>query len=87
LERHARQLALLEPPPQLSAVHAAFRSAFTLAENAVQLRRDAVEFADLELARQASAAASGALMLLDRARDDLREALQPPLGLRAATRQ
>lgn len=86
LERHARELALLEPPPQLTAVHAAFRSAFTLAENAVQLRRDAVEFADLELARQASAAASGALMLFERAREDFREAMQPPLGLRAASR-
>jgi hypothetical protein len=45
-----------------------------------------VEFADLELARQASAAASGALMLFERAREDFREAMQPPLGLRAASR-
>jgi hypothetical protein len=87
LDRHARQLALLDPPPQLTSVHAALRSAFTLAENAVQLRRDAVEAADVELARQASAAASGALMLLERAREDLRQALEPPLGLRTATRQ
>ena len=87
LDRNARQLALLEPPTPLSAVHAAFRSAYTLAINAVQLRRDAVEVADLELARQASAAASGALMLLERARVDLRAALESPLRQRAATRQ
>ena len=87
LERHRRLLALLDPPPSLSAVHAAFRSAYTLAENAVQLRRDAVEATDVDLARQASAAASGALMLLERARADLRAALEPPLALKASARQ
>jgi hypothetical protein len=81
LDRYARRLALLEPPPQLTAVHAAFLSAFTLAENAVQLRRDAIDHADVELARQASAAASGAMMLLDRAQADLLEALEPPLSV------
>jgi hypothetical protein len=86
LDRNARRLALIEPPPQLAAVHAAFRSAYTLATNAVQLRRDAVQVADVDLARQASAAASGALMLLDRARADLQAALDPPLTLRTAAR-
>jgi hypothetical protein len=82
-ERNARRLALLEPPTPLLAVHAAFRSAYTLAANAVQLRRDAVEVADVDLARQASAAAAGALMLLERARADLEAALESPLGSRA----
>jgi hypothetical protein len=86
LERHRRLLALLDPPPTLAAVHAAFRSAYTLAENAVQLRRDAVELADVDRAKQASAAASGALMLLERARAELRAALQPPLTLKASAR-
>jgi hypothetical protein len=86
IDRSARRLALLDPPPQLVAVHGALRSAYTLAANAVQLRRDAVEAADVELARQASAAASGALMLIDRARAELRTALEPPLGLRVAAR-
>ena len=84
LDRSARRLALLAPPAQLAGVHAAFRSAYTLAANAVQLRRDAIAVADVELARQASAAASGALMLIERARADLRVALEPPLSLRAA---
>jgi hypothetical protein len=87
LERNRRLLALLDPPPVLAAVHAALRSAYTLAENAVQLRRTAVEIADVDVARQASAAASGALMLLERARGELRAALQPPLTLKASTRQ
>jgi hypothetical protein len=86
IDRNARLLALLEPPTALAAVHAAFRSAYSLAANAVQLRRDAVEVADVELARQASAAASGALMLLDRANDDMRAALEPPITLRPPNR-
>lgn len=79
LNRGARRLALIEPPPMLAAVHAVFQSAYSLAENAVRLRRDAVQAADVNLARQAAAAASGALMLLERARSDLRAAFDPPI--------
>jgi hypothetical protein len=86
LDRQARLLALLEPPTLLSGVHAAFRSAFALAQSAVQLRRDAIEAADVELARQASAAAAGALMLLERGRADLRAALVSPLAARSVAR-
>src|SRR5690606_27590629 len=67
LDRNARRLALLEPPAPVLSAHEVFRSAYALAENAVKLRRDAVEHADLDLARQASAAAAGALMLFERA--------------------
>jgi hypothetical protein len=80
LDRSARMLALVEPPPELASVHALFRSAFTLAANAVQLRLDAAGAADVDLARQAAAAASGAMMLLDRARADLTALLKPPIG-------
>lgn len=86
LERHARELALIEPPQHLAAIHDVFRSAFALARNAVQLRRDAVEAADLDLSRQAAAAAAGALMLLERARADLRAASEPPIPLEASRR-
>ena len=79
LDRAARQLALVEPPPELSSVHALFRSAYGLAGNAVQLRLDAAAAADVELARQAAAAASGAMMLLERARTELAAALKPPI--------
>ncbi|MBA3271310.1 MAG: hypothetical protein H0T71_12455 [Acidobacteria bacterium] len=82
LDRHARRLALLNPPSLLSPIHASFRSAYVLAERAVQLRLDAVTGADVELARQASAAAAGALMLLERARLELRAAFEPPLATR-----
>ena len=86
LDRHARQLALLDAPSQLGSIHAVFRSAYALAESAVQLRRDAIEAADVELARQASAAAAGAVMLLERGRRDLGAALQPPLSLGSSRR-
>ena len=53
-------------------------SAVQLARNAVRLRRDAIERADMQRARDASAAAAGALMMSDRARDDIERALKPP---------
>jgi hypothetical protein len=83
IEQHARFIALIQPPPQLASVHAALRSAYSLAHNAVQLRRDAVTAADVDLAKRASSAAAGALMLLERARADLRHALEPPVKLPA----
>lgn len=82
LSRASRRLALVEPPAELAPVHAVFRSAFSLAENAVQLRLDAAQAADMGLATQAAAAASGAMMLLTKARADLDAALQPPAATR-----
>jgi hypothetical protein len=69
---------VVKAPLELQAVHAILRSAYELAENAVKLRLDAAAAADVELAKQASAAASGALMLLERGRADLEVALRPP---------
>ncbi|MGQ0737054.1 MAG: hypothetical protein ACT4QD_25825 [Acidobacteriota bacterium] len=88
LSRASRHLGLVKPPPELASVHALFRSAYELAENAVQLRLDAARVADVDLARQAASAASGAIMLMARARTDLEEALQPPtLAVAPATKQ
>jgi hypothetical protein len=87
LSRDARRFALIEPPPEIAAVHAVFRSAYSLAESAVQLRMDAARAADVDLARQAGAAASGALMLLSRARADLDVALQPPIAARSTAQK
>jgi len=81
LSRAARGLTLIRPPEELSAAHAIFRSAYELAENAVRLRLDAITVADIGVARQAAAAASGALMLLARGQADLDAALRPPTGL------
>jgi hypothetical protein len=79
LGRAARHLALLTPPEELAAVHALFRSAYGLATSAVQLRLDAAAAADVELAGQAAAAASGSMMLLERARADLAATMKPPI--------
>jgi hypothetical protein len=81
LNRHSRFVALIQAPPQLAAVHTGIRSAFALAESAVQLRRDAVEATDVELARRASSAAAGAMLILERARTDLKAALEPPVKI------
>jgi hypothetical protein len=84
LGRESRILSRIDPPAELAAIHALFRSASELGLNAAQLRLDAVEAADLELARRASSAAAGALMLLSRARADLDAALRPPLASASA---
>lgn len=84
LARESRLMSRLDPPAELAAIHAVFRSACELALNAVRLRLDAAEAADLGLALQASSAAAGALMLLAKAKSDLDAALRPPTALPAA---
>jgi hypothetical protein len=86
LDRGARRLALVQPPAELAAVHAVLQSAYSLAENAVKLRLDAAQAADVDLARQAASAASGSMMLLERARVDLQSALQSPVAGRPGAR-
>jgi hypothetical protein len=79
LAQDGRRLALVDPPKELVSVHAILRSAFELAENAVRLRRDAIDVADVALARQASSAAAGSMLLLSRARVDLDAAMRSPV--------
>ena len=69
------------PPEGLAPVHALFRSAWTMAEQAFALRLSAAADNDLARAEQASSAAAGALMLLARARADLEAALARPAAL------
>ena len=78
LAREARILSRMDPPAELSGIHALLRSACELALNAARLRLSAVEAADLGLAQQASSAAAGSLMLLVKAKADLDAALRPP---------
>ena len=85
LSQAGRRFALVKVPAEILAIHSVFQSAYALAESAVQLRLDAVTHADVGLARQASAAASGAIMMLARGRADLDAAMRPPLTARAAS--
>jgi len=74
-----RGFGLVVPPADLAPIHALMVSAAQLASQAVSVRQDAVATGAMERAWQASSAAAGALMLLDRARADLERALTPPL--------
>jgi hypothetical protein len=67
------------PPSDLAAIHALFVSAAQLAGQAVAVRQHAVESGEIDRAWQASSAAAGALMLLQRAERDLAQALVPPV--------
>lgn len=66
------------PPPTLASAHALLQSAWELADNALKLRLRAVETGDQTRSTEASAAAAGALMLSQRARDDLAQAVKAP---------
>jgi hypothetical protein len=74
-----RGFGIVVPPTDLASVHALMVSAAQLAAQAVAVRRDAVTSGAIDRAWQASSAAAGALMLLDRARKDLESALVPPV--------
>ena len=66
LSRASGRLALVKAPLELQAVHAVLRSAYSSPRTPCSFASTRCTAADIELAKQASAAASGALMLLDR---------------------
>jgi hypothetical protein len=75
-----RVLASIVPPTELAPVHTLIESAARLAEQAVLARKAAVSSGAIDQAWQASSAAAGALMLLDRAKHDIESAMAPPGG-------
>lgn len=78
LARQERALVRVEAPAELAAGHALIRSAWQLARQAVDLRLRAVRANDIDVARQASSAAAGAVLLYRRGRSDLAEAMARP---------
>jgi hypothetical protein len=78
LARTARELAGLRVPADGRDAYAVLKNAVQLAANAVRLRQAAVISGDIQHARDASAAAEGALTLLARAQHDITELVQPP---------
>ena len=70
--------ALLSPPDELRASHDTLVSAVQLMQAAVGTRRTAMQTSDIEAARNASAAAAGALLLVGRARDEIDAFFAPP---------
>jgi len=73
-----QQLAAISPPAELNAAHGLFGAAFQMARRAVATRRNAVSSKDMKLAWDAASAAAGALMLLDRAAQELDTLTTPP---------
>jgi hypothetical protein len=74
----AKALTRVAPPDELKPAHALFASALNLAENAVRVRREAVESGSLQKAWDASSAAAGSIMLFARARADMEAILTIP---------
>lgn len=73
-----REFALMKPPAELEAVHALFSSASTLATRAAAARRRAIATSDMPAAFEASSAAAGALMMLERGLADLQRLGERP---------
>jgi hypothetical protein len=73
-----RRLAAIDAPVELSPAHALFIAALQMATRAASTRRTAVLSGNMSLAWEASSAAAGALLLLDRAGDELDRLTAPP---------
>ena len=74
----ADRLQKMAVPEQLQSTHELLIVAWRFAENATEGRRRAVVSGDLSTAWEASSAAAGSLMLLARAQQEIRVALEPP---------
>lgn len=74
----ADRLRRLPVPEPWEPVNALVVSAWRFAENAVRLRSTAVSSGNVATAWDASASASGALLMLERAQQEVRALLEPP---------
>jgi hypothetical protein len=74
-----RRVRTLTAPVDLAPVQAALTSAIHLAVDACERRRQAIVTGALSTAREASAAAAGALLLAQQVRRDLAAGLRPPV--------
>jgi hypothetical protein len=73
-----RLLALVVVPAEAAAAHGLFRSAVQFAVRAAEGRQRAVMSGQMNQAWEAASAASGALMFLERAAEELQQLSQPP---------
>ena len=65
-------------PVDLRGTHASLVSAWQLAATAIGQRQRAIANNDMDLARNASAAAAGSLMLFERVQMEIAQSLEPP---------
>lgn len=73
-----RELALVKPPPELDGPHGLMAAAAQMAVQAAAARKTALTSGDMKVAWDASSAAAGALMLLERAAADFKRLTVPP---------
>ncbi len=74
----AERLDRIRPPVDLRITHDLLVGAWRFAENAVNGRYQAARAASVTTAWEASSAAAGALLLLSRVQQEIRELLEPP---------
>jgi hypothetical protein len=74
----ARELDFVTAPPEADAVHQLLGSSIQMSIRAAATRRAAISGGSMSTAWDASAAAAGALMLLDRVLDELTNLTAPP---------
>jgi hypothetical protein len=74
----AERLSRVQTPEDLRSTHDLLVGAWRFAESAFNGRYDAVQSGNFAVAREASSAAAGALLLLSRAQQQLRSLLEPP---------
>jgi hypothetical protein len=78
VERASNLMTAIVPPVECEAAHAVLVSAAHLADTAAKIRHDATVSGDFARARDASSAAAGALMLMAKARTDIRSFVRSP---------
>ena len=72
------QLRRVKPAGELQMVHGMLTSAFQMAGQAIAARQNAIRTASMDIAWQASSAAAGALMMFERANEELHRLSAPP---------
>jgi hypothetical protein len=78
LELATAELAAIDAPPEASEVHGLLRTVLQLAARAADGREQAITTGDMQTAWQASSAAAGALLLIDKVTDGLKALAAPP---------
>lgn len=73
-----RDLKMVRPPAEAAEVHGVLISACQMAVRAIASRQMAIRASDMKMAWEASSAAAGALMFIERAQEDLRKLSAPP---------
>ncbi len=71
-------LARVTAPPEVESVHGLYTAAFQMARRAASERRSALSSTNMTMAWDAASAAAGALMMIDRAADELTRLIAAP---------